>query len=87
MWHELLEAVRGLVYQPRVVSVRPAHIILLSERGKGPRGSMAGYSTEAWRAIQDADLVIDADGLVIKDRFGEVNREATEAEIRVARTV
>jgi hypothetical protein len=53
------------------------HIIKLAAARDGqPKGSL--------KRMQNADVVIDATGMVIKDRFGAAHRPATNEELRLA---
>lgn len=58
---------------------RTDHIIV---RLKSPRKSARGLTGDAKRKAQDADIVINCEGFVVKDRFGPGlgNRYRTDEE-------
>lgn len=60
------------------MELRDQHIIKLDHvrAGQSVNGSM--------RRVENADVVIDEDGKVIKNRFGTAERVATPEELRLA---
>lgn len=61
-------------------------IVMLDEAStKGIRGSLALRGSTA--RFAHADLVIDHDGRVIKNRYGHVGQDATPAEIKAATVI
>lgn len=58
-------------------------MVLPCERREVRRTYMT-MTTESLNAMADSDLVLTRDGWVVKDRFGEVPREATAEEILLA---
>lgn len=59
------------------METKDMHIIKIAMARNGqPGGSLT--------RIADADVVIDATGMVVKDRFGAAHRPATNEELRLA---
>lgn len=60
------------------MELKDQHIIKLTPTREGER------TVGRIRRIQNADIVIDADGKIIKHRDDEIGRPATPEELRLA---
>jgi hypothetical protein len=76
----------GQIYAPRQVAQAPEQAIIALSRAGDWSDYPASEVRGVYEACAQADIVINLEGVVIKDRHGNTPRLATLREINAAKT-